>query len=272
MNPEARRRAATLIADARLARRPLELLPADMRPRDEGEAYELQIAVHERLAAVGSGRPAGFKIGCTTRVMQEFLGIPNPCAGEVLAPTVHEGHGTFRVAELIRPGVECEIAVRLGRPLGPGDLANVGKGQPAFGREDVAEAVASCHASIEVVDDRYAEYRTLGTPTLIADDFFNAGEVLGPPRTDWRGLDLAALHGRMLINGVEVGRGRGGDILGHPFEALAWLATSMAGRGRSLPAGAFVTLGSVVATNWVGAGDEVRIEIEGLGDASASFV
>ena len=127
-------------------------------------------------------------------------------------------------------------------------------------------------ASIEVVDDRYADWRTIGTPTLIADDFFNAGVVLGSPVRDWRRLDLAALAGRMLINGVEVGRGVGADILGHPLDALAWLADNMASRGRALKAGEFVTLGSLVATNWVAAGDEVLIEVEGLGEARATFV
>ena len=76
-----------------------------------------------------------------------------------------------------------------------------------------------------MVDDRYADYTTLGTPTLIADDFFNFGCVLGPAVTDWRelNLDLASIGGRMLINGEDVGQGRGSDILGHPLEALAWL-------------------------------------------------
>jgi 2-oxo-3-hexenedioate decarboxylase/2-keto-4-pentenoate hydratase len=75
----------------------------------------------------------------------------------------------------------------------------------------------------------------------------------------------------MLINGVEVGRGVGADILGHPLDALAWLADNMASRGRALKAGEFVTLGSLVATNWVAAGDEVLIEVEGLGEARATF-
>ena len=70
---------------------------------------------------------------------------------------------------------------------------------------------------------------------------------------------------------VRSGRGFGRDILGHPFEALAWLATNLARRGRPLPAGTFVTLGSVVATIWVTAGDEVEIEIDGLGEARATF-
>ncbi len=64
---------------------------------------------------------------------------------------------------------------------------------------------------------------------------------------------------------MEVGRGRGADVMGHPFEALAWLANSLAQRGRSLRAGEFVFTGSVVETKWVNRGDRVVMEIEGLG-------
>jgi 2-oxo-3-hexenedioate decarboxylase/2-keto-4-pentenoate hydratase len=75
----------------------------------------------------------------------------------------------------------------------------------------------------------------------------------------------------MTINGGEVGTGSGGDILGHPLEALAWLANALAARGRSLAAGEFVLLGSVVQTRWVEAGDLVQVDIEGLGRASCHF-
>jgi 2-keto-4-pentenoate hydratase len=75
----------------------------------------------------------------------------------------------------------------------------------------------------------------------------------------------------MAINGREVGQGRGGDILGHPLEALAWLANGMSSRGRSLADGELVLLGSVVQTVWVEQGDRVEIGIEGLGRASARF-
>ena len=254
------KRAADEIASARLTRRVLTPLPEALRPRDEAAAYRIQAAVNRRLAAAGWGVPVGHKIGCTTPVMQAFLGIPNPCGGEVFGPAVFEAAGTFHTAHAIRLGVECEIAVRLGRDVA-GPLT----------RDEAADAVDSVHASIEVVDDRYDDYTTLGTPTLIADDFFNAGCVIGPAARDWRALDLAAIEGRMLINGEEVGRGVGADILGHPLEALIWLAGSVAERGRSLRAGEFVTLGSLVATRWVQAGDEVRIEVDGLGEARATF-
>ena len=126
--------------------------------------------------------------------------------------------------------------------------------------------------AMEIVDDRFRDYPTMGTPTLIADDFFNAGCVLAEPVRTWRDLDLAAVRGRMWINGELVGEGRGSDILGDPLNALAWIATNLAGRDGRLRAGMFVMLGSVVTTRWVAAGDDVRIEVDGLGEARATFI
>jgi 2-oxo-3-hexenedioate decarboxylase/2-keto-4-pentenoate hydratase len=106
---------------------------------------------------------------------------------------------------------------------------------------------------------------------LIADDFFDAGCVLGEQVTEWQALDLPSLIGVTCINGVEVGRGRGADVMGHPFEALAWLANSFAQRGKHLRAGEFVFTGSVVETKWVSRGDRVVTTIEGLGKVEATF-
>ena len=75
----------------------------------------------------------------------------------------------------------------------------------------------------------------------------------------------------MAIDGREIGRGVGGDIMGHPLEALAWLATMRAARGTPLRAGEFVLLGSVVATEWVERGAVVEVELDGLGVARAVF-
>ena len=106
---------------------------------------------------------------------------------------------------------------------------------------------------------------------MIADDFFGAGAVFGVPVFGWRELDLRTLGGAMAINGVEVGTGIGVDVMGHPFEALAWLANHAAASGRPLVAGDVVLTGSIVETRWVEPGDTVRVCIEGLGEASVRF-
>jgi len=244
-----------------LVRQRLSLAPIDpaedMRPGGEFEAYAFQAEVNRQLSQSGLGSPVGHKIGCTTSVMQAYLGICNPCAGEIFAATVVKSQARVRRADYRRLGVECEIAIGLSR-----DLA---ADQAPFTRDSIASYVDVVMAGIEIVDDRYRDFRSLGAPTLIADNFFNAGCVLGQPIRGLQPLDLARLAGRMLINGREVGRGDGGMILGHPLEALAWLANSRAARGLGLQKGAFVFLGSLVETKWPDPGDLVRIEIDTLG-------
>jgi 2-oxo-3-hexenedioate decarboxylase/2-keto-4-pentenoate hydratase len=256
------REIAQAIADYRLGRRPMPALEPSVRPPDEGSAYAVQDALHALLRPA-LGPVVGHKIGCTTPVMQAFLNIPNPCAGGVFERTVHRSPARVRHTDFLHVGVECEIVVCLDRDLLPA--------QAPFDRNSVAGAVAACMAGMEIVDDRYVDYKSLDTPTLIADDFFDAGCVLGEPVADWRRLDLAALTGVTCINGVEVGRGRGADVMGHPFEALAWLANNLAQRGHGINAGEFVFTGSVVETKWVSRGDRVEMEIAGLGGVSAVF-
>jgi 2-oxo-3-hexenedioate decarboxylase/2-keto-4-pentenoate hydratase len=255
-------KAAARLMEQRLSLTPIEPLPSSWRPRDESEGYRIQQALNRLLTEAGMGSVAGHKIGCTTPVMQQFLGIPNPCAGDVFEKSVLHGSGRVPRSGFVKLGIECEIAVRLGRDIFPQDAP--------FTRESVAPAVDAVMAAIEIVDDRYQDYRTLGVPTLIADDFFDCGCILGEPRQEWRNVDLTRVSGATYINGVEVGRGTGALVMEHPFEALAWLARSRAMRGRGLRKGVFVLLGSVVETKWLNAGDEARIEIEELGAAKLS--
>jgi 2-keto-4-pentenoate hydratase len=251
--------AATRLRDQRLSLTPITSLPETLRPRDEAQGYALQQTLNRLLVEAGMGVQAGHKIGCTTPVMQAFLNIPNPCAGRIFARTVIQGSGRIPRAGFVKVGIECEIAVELQADLGGADHT----------RESVADAVGGVMAAIEIVDDRYADFRKLGVPTLIADDFFDSGCVLGRPVRQWRDLDLASLRGRTVINGTEVGQGRGSLVMGHPLTALAWLANSRAKhRLGPLRAGEFVLLGSVVETKWLNAGDQARVEIEGLGELS----
>jgi 2-keto-4-pentenoate hydratase len=196
--------------------------------------------------------------------MQEYLNIHTPCGGSVLTAGVQTSPARLPHQAYVCPGVECELAVRLGADLPPQ--------RAPFTRAMVAAAVAECMAGIEVVDDRYSDWRALDTPTLIADDFFHAGVVLGPTGTAWQRLDLAGIDGRMFINDTEVGRGRGGDVLGHPFAPLVWLANHLARYGQGLRAGEIVMTGSIVATRWVQQGDRVAVVLEGLGTAQVEFL
>ena len=262
MTPLAIDQAVALYVAARHRRQRIAVLPDECRPASLDEAYTVQTALSERLGAT-HGAVCGRKIGCTTPVMQRYLQIAHPCAGALYERRTHTAPATVAYADHWRPGVECEIAVRLGQTL-PTAAA-------PFDRAAIADAVEACMAAIEIVDDRYDDFRALDTPTLIADDFFSAGAVLGPPVTAWRDVDLAAAGGTMAINGTPVGAGTGADVMGHPFEALTWLANHAAASGRPLAAGDVVLTGSVVETKWVEPGDTVLVAIEGLGEAGVTF-
>ena len=253
---------AQAIATGRRNRSPLKTLPSLTAPRDEAEGYRIQRALHDLLLP-GAGPLVGYKIGCTSKVMQQYLDIPHPCSGGVFARGVHGSGVRLRAADYVRVGVECEIAVRLAGDLPPTAAP--------FTDADVAEVIEACLPAIEIVDDRYASWETLGAPTLIADDFFAAGCVLGEPVARAAAPDLAAVTGVARINGKEAGRGRGADVLGHPHRALAWLANHLAAEGRGLHAGQIVLTGSLVKTMWLSAGDHVVMELEGLGRVEASF-
>jgi 2-keto-4-pentenoate hydratase len=254
--------AARIIATSRRNRVGLKALPPEIAPKDVAEGYRVQRAVHDLLLPQTGGM-IGYKIGCTSKVMQQYLDIPHPCGGGVFARGVHESGVSLRAAEYVRVGVECEIAVRLARSLSAG--------QGPFTADSVAGAIEAYLPAIEIVDDRYERWETLGAPTLVADDFFAAGCVLGAAVSRAAAPDLLAVEGRALINGSEEGRGTGADVLGHPHHALAWLANHLAGEGRGLHAGQLVLTGSLVKTVWLKAGDHVVMELEGLGKVEARF-
>lgn len=263
LTSEALQQAAQFIAAARTSLKPLPSLPQQITPKSIEDGYRVQSAVHQ-LLATELGPLVGYKIGCTSEVMQQYLAIPHPCAGGVYARGVHQSGAVLSAADFVRIGVECEIAVRLEQDLVPA-------GAP-FTRDSVAGSIECYLPAIEIVDDRYVSWETLGAPTLIADDFFAAGIVLGQPVARSAVPDLIDVEGRALINGEESGRGTGADVLGHPHNALAWLANHLASQGRRLRAGEIVMTGSLVKTVWLEAGDEATMHFSRLGSVQVSFV
>jgi 2-keto-4-pentenoate hydratase len=254
--------AAQAIAAARRGRQRLAPLPPSIAPRSEAEGYSVQRAVHDLLLP-RTGAPIGYKIGCTSKVMQTYLNIAHPCAGGVFEKGVFDSGARMKASNFVCPGVECEIAVTLARDLLPSE-------EP-FTAESVTKAIEVYAPAIEIVDDRYVNWETLGAPTLVADDFFAAACVLGAPVARTLAPDVREVAGRAMINGAVAGRGLGADVLGHPHNALAWLANHLAAEGKGLHKGQVVLTGSLIKTVWLKPGDRVVIELAGLGNVKAEF-
>ncbi|MCG8695229.1 MAG: fumarylacetoacetate hydrolase family protein [Minwuiales bacterium] len=257
-NPRIEAAAAAILNDHKAGIR-FGPLTDHLRPADVDEAYAVQDALHRLLTADGRGPIAGYKIALTSAAMQQMVGIDRPCAGAVFAETVHRSPADLSETRFMHLGVECEIAVRLGRALPVGAAP--------FDRTSVSAAVAECMPSFELVEDRNADYGSLDAPSLIADNCWNAGVVLGRPVADWQTLDLVGAKAVMSVDGSEVASGLAGDAMGHPLDVVAWLANFLAGRRVQLEAGMIVMTGSVVPTQFLPTGASVSFAVDGLGEA-----
>ena len=250
------RRKAERIVELFRSRRPTEILPAEVYPTGIEEAYVIRHAFQEIEETKGRGSIAGYKIGLTTPVMQRLCGVSEPCYGAIFASEVHHRHAELSSRDYCRLGVETEIALQLGDDLPQG-------GDP----DEIAAAVASVMAAIELIEDLRYDYQRLDAAAMVAGNVWNAGVVLGAPVSDWRAINLAQVAARLAINGREIGSGVGGDVMGHPLRALAWLADKLATAGTPLQRGMIVMTGSMVPIQYPLAGDRILVEISGLGAA-----
>jgi 2-oxo-3-hexenedioate decarboxylase/2-keto-4-pentenoate hydratase len=133
------------------------------------DAYRVQDAYV--AAIIGDDACAGYKIGLTSRRMQKMCGIDQPICGTIFSRRVFGSGARLSMADYGRLGLEFEICVRLGRDLDA-------SGEP-FTPEQVGEAIDAVAAAVELVDDRQADYGVLDINTLVADNSWNAGVVLG---------------------------------------------------------------------------------------------
>jgi 2-oxo-3-hexenedioate decarboxylase/2-keto-4-pentenoate hydratase len=249
--------AAELMWSARQRRETYRNLPGDLRPRSIAGAYAGQDA-YAALAAAVYGPVAGAKIATTTKVMQDLMGIDHPCGGLIFAKTVHPSPATVRQADFINLRIECEIALRLGADLAPQ--------RALWTAETVNPVVAAAMPAFELIEDRHAVYRETDVRSMIVDNCWNGGIVVGTAIPKERCPDLVGIAGRLTINGKPVSDGNAED----PYATLAWLANLWTERGRSLAAGMVVITGSVVATVSIAAGDRAVFSVDGLGEAVLS--
>ena len=231
-------------------------------PNNQEEAYFIQNTVHNLLNSE-SDKVIGRKIGCTTKVMQEYLKIDHPCAGTLRKSNCIKSGSTISTDSYIKVGVECEIAIKLAKDL---------PFNKDYSTEDVYSKIESVFPAIEIVDDRYSNWKNFTASHLIADDFFSAGCVLGEKQFKIKSDGIYKLRGSMFVNNKKIGDGIGSHILGNPLNALKWLASRKDIIGSIIPKNSVILLGSLVETYWVSKGENIKINIEGMDVISINFI
>lgn len=259
MTPETVRQAAQALIDARRSVTALEDLPEGSVPQTADEGSAIQEAMLELC-----GWPlAGYKIGCTSAAAQEMLNTDRPFPGRVFRPFLFRSPTVLPAGNFIRQGVEGEFAFEL--------AADIPARPDPWTREDVADRIACLFPAIEIIDTRFTRFAGAGVHRLAADTGANGGLVLGEAVTDRAAANLEEAEIVMSIDGAETGRGRGRDALGHPLEALAWLANDLSRRGYGMLAGQVVTTGTCTGMQYVPAGGTATADFGSLGKVSVTF-
>ena len=208
-------------------------VPTALRPTTIADGYRLQRAIHAPLAVRGIQR-VGYKIGSTSPANQRPWGLQEPVYAGIFTDTRSDTLNAALARPLLRPSLECEVAFQLGRDIDGAD--------PALATGTIINAIAACHIACEIIDGRYDAPMEIGVPTLLADDFFHAGFVLGSALPGWRALPFRTLEGTIEIDGVCTS-GNAADTL-DALTAMLWLARKLAESGTRLRAGEIVLTGS----------------------------
>jgi 2-keto-4-pentenoate hydratase len=230
---------------------------------DIDAAYAVQQLSVSRQLALGR-RVAGRKIGLTSVAVQRQLGVDRPDFGALYADDIYGDADPVDLGQFLLPRVEVEIAFVLGSDL---DMR-----QPSV--LDVMRAVEFVAPAIEIVDSRIAGWNITLVDT-VADNASGAATVLGAPvlwpSTDPSTVDLRSCGALIEHRGEVVSVGAGAACLGHPLNAVTWLARELGRRGDALRAGDLVLSGALGPVVPVSAPGVYEGRVEGLGSVRATF-
>lgn len=230
-----------------------------LEPTDVVGAYAVQ-TINTRFWEAQGRRIVGRKAGLTAKAVQEQLGVDQPDFGVLFDDMRVADGGTLDAAKCIQPKAEAEIAFVLSADLP----------SPETTPEDVAAAVATVHAAIEIVDSRIADWKIAFADT-VADNGSSAFFVLADQGLPLAGLDLEGAGMEMTFDGEVVSIGIGAAALGNPLNAAAWLARTLAARGEPLKAGDVLLAGALGPMVALQPGNVVRTKVAGIGECSFTY-
>jgi 2-keto-4-pentenoate hydratase len=252
--------AAGKLYDAERSQKALPPLVETYPGLTPNDAYAIQKAIIDRKVEDGA-RIVGHKIGLTSVAMQQLLGVDQPDFGHILDTMIVADGAAVSRSDLIYPRVEAEIAFILREPLrGPGVTI-----------ASVLAATQYVFPALEIVDSRVADWKITLADT-IADNASSCRMVMGGRYVPVADLDLRLVGLVLEKNGEIANTAAGAAVLGHPAQAVAWLANKLAEFGSGLEAGEVILPGALSAAVTVNAGDAIRATFDHLGSVSVRFV
>ncbi len=226
----------------------------------ENDAYDIQLTNTARHIREGK-RVVGYKIGLTSRELQQKFGVGEPDFGHLLDGMAVDQEGEIDLSTLISPRIEGELAFVMAKDLkGPGVTVN-----------QTIAAVDSVIVAMEIVDSRICDWK-LKHADLVADNGVSCRFVLSGAKHLIDGKDFATMGMVVYRNGEVWDTGAGSAVMGNPLTALTLLTNKLGLHDRGLKAGEVVLSGAFGALIPVQTGDYYRCEIGRLGSTGVRFI
>lgn len=257
--------AAADLLSAEAEGRQIGLLSKRLPSLDMDGAYAIQTRLMRAKLAAGR-RIIGWKIGLTSRAMQEALGITTPDSGILFDDMAFDSGSVTPEGRFIQPRVEAEIAFVMKAPLSG---ENVDRNAVLAATDYLCPALEILDTRILRADPTTNERRVI-TDT-ISDNAANAGIVCGTRRIAPQETDLRWIGAIVSRNGVVEETGLGAGVLGDPVESVVWLARRMAKYGQAIEAGQVILSGSFIRPVECPPGSRIQADFGAFGVVDLTF-
>ncbi|HEY2573209.1 MAG TPA: hypothetical protein VGH65_04040 [Verrucomicrobiaceae bacterium] len=243
------------LADDYFSKRPSTVLHAGLTL---AEARQAQDDFVSRLIPQ-LGECAGYKVGLTSKAVQESVGATAPVRGVLLRDMLKQDGATISAKFGARPIWEPDLIVSV-------KDEGINNARTTL---QAAQHLAEIVAFIELPDRIVAESEKIDGTLITA---VNAGARLGilGPRAKIEATKeyLDALE-KMTVtatdqNGAELAKAPGSALLGHPLHPVLWLVEDLKATGGKLKAGDLISLGSFAKPVPPQPGQEITVRYDGL--------
>lgn len=222
------------------------------------EAYVVQFELAQFREADGDSL-AGWKVGLTSKAMQIQQGMHEPCLGHLLQSAQVSSPAKFQFNDLISPGFENELCLKLKSPLSGTNVSF----------EEAANAIGEVAPALEIIERR-SDFRE-DFPLAMAGNAQQKSFVTGSFIPFSQNIDLSHVVATISVNGEVQETADGDKVLGNPVNSLIWLAAKLNEYDRTLEAGTVVMSGSFTKQYSIAQGDIVHTQFEGIGVVEARF-
>lgn len=259
VDQQVRERIAEALRNAERDAAPIDPPTAVHPELDVVDAYEIAL-INIGLRRAAGAQVAGHKVGLASEAMQKMMGVDEPDYGHLLDDMQYFENTPIPTAALCFPRVEVEVGFILGRDLPPEGCTD----------DDVLAAIEWVVPSIELIDSRIRDWKITLADT-IADNASSCGWILGEQRVELGDIDTGDIDAVLYRNGEIAAEGNSSAVLGHPLNAVSWLANKVGSFGVRLRAGDVILPGTATRAIDIAPGDSFRAEFAGLGTVSLDF-